>query len=123
MHLSQHPSSGQHLVTAHGPGWIEIDNHRYQRSVRLTEDGVDSEWGPAPGEPLGEAHLALLALHTGHVILLGTGLRQRFPSPQALRPLIEAGMALEVMDTGAASRTYNLLRSEGRAVVAALVVE
>jgi uncharacterized protein len=123
MQLSQHLSSGQYLVTAHGPGWVEIDNHRFERSLRLTESGIDVDWGPAPGEALTEGHLALLATHTGHVILLGTGLRQRFPSPQALRPLIEAGIAPEVMDTGAACRTYNLLRTEGRAVVAALIVE
>ncbi|HNR84724.1 MTH938/NDUFAF3 family protein, partial [Ottowia sp.] len=37
--------------------------------------------------------------------------------------LIEAGIGVETMDTGAACRTYNILAGEGRRVVAALLVE
>jgi uncharacterized protein len=123
MKLSSQSSSGQNMVTAHGPGWIEIAGHRYQRSLRLTPDGIAAAWGPNPGEALSESHLASLAAFTGHVVLLGTGLRQRFPPPQLLRALVEAGLAPEIMDTGAACRTYNLLLAEGRAVVAALIIE
>jgi uncharacterized protein len=57
------------------------------------------------------------------VQLLGTGRRQRFPPAALLRPLIEAGRSVEIMDTGAACRTYNILLAEGRAVAAALIVE
>jgi len=123
MKLSSQSSSGQNMVTAHGPGWIEIDGRRYQRSLRLTPEGIDAHWGPGAGEALAEAHLAGLATFTGYVILLGTGLRQRFPPPPLLRALTEAGVAPEIMDTGAACRTYNLLLAEGRAVVAALIIE
>lgn len=55
------------------------------------------------------------------VLLLGTGARQRFPSPAVLRPLLQAGIGVEVMDTQAAARTYNILMAEGRRVVAALL--
>ena len=72
---------------------------------------------------LTEAHLASLAALTGTVLLLGTGVRQRFPAPPLLRPLVAAGIGVEVMDTGAACRTYNILVAEGRAVAAALIVE
>jgi uncharacterized protein len=123
MKLSANSSSGQHAVTAHGPGWLEIGGRRYQRSLCVSPDGIDTDWGPAPGEELAASHLETLATFTGHVILLGTGLRQRFPPAPLLRALVEAGLAPEIMDTGAASRTYNLLLAEGRAVVAALIVE
>ena len=57
------------------------------------------------------------------IVLLGTGARQRFPATQLLRPLLERGVGVEVMDSFAACRTYNILMAEGRAVVAALIVE
>lgn len=57
------------------------------------------------------------------VVIVGTGARQRFPAPQLLRPLIEAGIGFEVMDLAAACRTYNILASEGRAVAAALLLD
>ena len=57
------------------------------------------------------------------VVLFGSGSRLRFAKPEALRPLIERGIGVETMDTAAACRTYNILVSEGRSVVAALVIE
>jgi len=53
---------------------------------------------------------------------LGTGSVFRFPHPALTRPLVEAGIGLEVMDTQAACRTYSVLASEGRRVVAALII-
>jgi uncharacterized protein len=115
----------QYLITAHGPGWLAVNGHRVERSLLVMPDRLDSTWGPAAGEVLAAAHLATLATRAdlaGHVLLLGTGSRQQFPPPQWLRPLVEAGIGLEIMDTGAACRTYNILVAEGRAVAAALVV-
>lgn len=70
---------------------------------------------PSPRRP------APAALVKPEVLLLGTGARQRFPSPAVLRPLLQAGIGVEVMDTQAAARTYNILMAEGRRVVAALL--
>ena len=52
---------------------------------------------------------------------MGTGARQRFLRPEVLRPLLAIGVGVEVMDTHAASRTYNILMAEGRRVVVALI--
>ena len=54
-------------------------------------------------------------------LILGTGVRQVFPAPAVRRAFVEAGLALEPMDTGAACRTYNVLLAEGRSVGAALM--
>ena len=56
-------------------------------------------------------------------MLLGTGRRQRFPHPRLTAALAQAGIGLEVMDTAAACRTYNILMSEGRRVLAAFLQE
>ena len=42
-------------------------------------------------------------------------------APALLRPLIEARVGFETMDTAAACRTYNVLLAEGRSVIAALL--
>ncbi len=57
------------------------------------------------------------------LIILGTGSKLQFPDAEITRPVHEVGIGLEVMDTAAACRTYNLLAGDGRHVVAALIVE
>lgn len=122
--MKLHPRSPLgHTITAHGPGFVAVDGRRHQHSLLLLPDGLDPAWGPQRFEDLAAHHLAPLADLGDAVVLLGTGSRQRFPAPALLRPLIEAGIGLEVMDTAAACRTYNLLVAEARRVAAALIVE
>ena len=54
-------------------------------------------------------------------VLLGTGRMHEAPSTTVRRAFVEAGIGLDVMDTGAACRTYNVLLAEGRPVAAALL--
>jgi uncharacterized protein len=110
-------------ITSHGPGYVALGAMRLTRTCLLGPDGIDAAWGPDTFEGLDAGHFAALAALPCDVTLLGTGARQRFPAPALLRPLIEAGRGIEVMDTPAACRTYNVLIAEGRTVVAALIVE
>ena len=57
------------------------------------------------------------------LVIFGSGARLRFPAPGLLRDLIERRIGVETMDTAAACRTYNVLASEGRSVVAALLLD
>ena len=56
------------------------------------------------------------------ILVLGTGERQVFPEPQVIVALAARGIGLEVMDNGAACRTYNILLAEGRKVALALIM-
>jgi uncharacterized protein len=56
------------------------------------------------------------------VVLLGTGRTQEFPAARILAAAGRAGVGLEVMDTAAACRTYNVLLQEERRVAAALML-
>lgn len=58
---------------------------------------------------------------TFEFLLLGTGLKQAFPSLEIRKAFEEAELGLDVMDTGAACRTYNVLLAEQRMVAAALI--
>ena len=56
-------------------------------------------------------------------MIFGSGKRLRFPKPSWLQSLVGKGIGLETMDTAAACRTYNILASEGRKVVLAVLLE
>ena len=64
-----------------------------------------------------------LAAAGPELVVFGSGARLRFPQAAWIRPLIEAGIGIETMDTAAACRTYNILAGEGRRVIAALLLE
>jgi len=123
--LKLHPDqpSPRHVVTAYDPGSIAVNGRVLTRSLLLLPDHLDERWGPDAFDALATEHLTQLAAFACDVVLLGTGRRQRFPAPALLRPLIESGRGFEIMDTGAACRTYNILVGEGRIVLAALIVE
>ena len=71
----------------------------------------------------GEETLAAIKTHNPEIVLLGTGRRLRFPPAALTRSLAAARVGLEVMDTPAACRTYNILTGERRRVLAALLFD
>jgi uncharacterized protein len=123
MKLHTDTNSGNFAVTAYDKGYVQVGARKLTHSLLLMANSIDPTWGPESAEVLCGEHLTPLVDLKVDVLLLGTGSRQRFPRPELLRPLIEAGRSIEVMDTGAACRTYNILVAEGRTVAAALIVE
>jgi uncharacterized protein len=109
------------LVTGFGPGWVRVGTQEYRSGIVLTPDAV-TVWSPTGFDALTEADFAGLLAHTPEIVLLGTGSTLRFPHPRLTRTIAEARVGLEVMDTPAACRTFNILAGEGRKVVAALIV-
>lgn len=110
-------------VTAYGPGFVEINQVRHHGSLIVAPDQPVEPWRVARFESLrAEDFDPLLALHPD-VVLIGTGTRQRFPHPRLTRRLTDVRIGVEVMDTAAACRTYNILMSEGRRVVAVFLQE
>ena len=111
-----------HLVTGLGDGWIKVGNAEYRHSCVLTPDGVQIGFAPEGFAALtGQDFAALLQMHP-EIVLLGTGTRQEFPHPRLTRALTDAHVGIEVMDTRAACRTFNILLGEGRRAVAALIL-
>ncbi len=123
MKLHADPRNAANTVTAYDVDHVAINGRELRRSLLLMPDHLDETWGPSSNSTLSSDHLAPLATLPCDVLLLGTGQRQHFPAVALLRPLIEAGRNLEIMDTPAACRTYNVLMAEGRSVAAALIIE
>jgi uncharacterized protein len=115
-------AQGRNTFTGYGEGYVEVNRQRYSASLVVSGERLLVDWPAASLEAMTADHLAALVDLSPEIVLLGTGPRFQFPRPALLAPLYQAGIGVEVMDTPAACRTYNILLAEGRNVVAALVL-
>lgn len=120
LHLSG--PDGLYYFTGYGEDHVLVNGERLAFGLILMPALLDRETLVSVSfELLQESHFNHLAGLGAEIILLGTGPKLRFPHPRLTLPLIEARIGLEVMDTGAACRTYNILAGEGRKVAAGIL--
>jgi uncharacterized protein len=110
------------VFTGHGAGFIRLGVVEYRENILVTPERIITGWAPGGVDALTEADFAAIAELQPEVALLGTGASLRFPNPRLTRPLIDAGIGLEVMDTPAVCRTFNILAAEGRRVAAGVLL-
>ncbi len=120
MHLDNTP--GAHRITGYGAGYVAVNGELLTRSFIVTPEALITDWSPQHVDELDEAALEAVVQLSPVVVLLGTGVEQRFPPSSLLAPLLGRGIGIEVMTTAAACRTYNILVAEGRSVAAGLFV-
>lgn len=120
--IEREQAEGRNLFTGYGEGYVTVNGTRYTSSLVVSADRVVADWPAASIDELTADHLAAIVELKPEVLLLGSGPRFAFPQPAILAPVYQAGIGVEVMDTPAACRTYNILLGEGRNVVAALVL-
>ena len=116
--LRQPPS-----IDAYGGGGFRVSGQRIEGSILILNDEVRS-WPVTALAGLGPDQIAeVLAAGSREVefLLLGVGSRVAPPPPALRQALQAAGMGLEVMDTPAAARVYNVLAAEGRRLAAAII--
>lgn len=123
LHLDKsNPLHGIHSCTRNQMGFeIKIGDEYFTSSLILTSNEL-IDWNVTQATLLRTEDFQKLAKLKADVVILGTGSKQEFPDPKTYLPLIEAGIGLEVMDTPAACRTYNILFSDDRNIVAALIL-
>jgi uncharacterized protein len=119
--LHSDQTSSAYRVTAYGPGYISINDERITTSLVVMPGRVIRDWAPKDFSEIADASLAVLDELEAEVVLLGTGASQRFPRGQLQNALSARGIGIEIMDTAAACRTYNILMAEGRTVAAMLL--
>ena len=114
--------AGTNVVSRHADGEIWVGNTRHEHSLLVPWVGPVLRWRPDAPDGLAEADFeAVLALKP-ELVIFGSGARLRFVPPALMRCLIDRRIGVETMDTAAACRTYNVLVSEGRSAVAALLL-
>ena len=122
MKFQREQAEGRNMFTGYGPGYVEVNRARHAASLVVSGDRLVLDWPATSVDALQPDHLAALLELGPEIVLLGTGETFVFPAPALLAPLRQAGVGVEVMDTPAACRTYNILIGEGRNVVAAVVL-
>jgi uncharacterized protein len=114
---------GVNSITRQEPGRVWVGPTAFTLSVLVPWVGEVQAWEAANLAELSAAHFERVAAFRPEVVIFGSGPKLRFAPAALLRPLIEARIGIETMDTAAACRTYNVLVSEKRKVLAALLLE
>lgn len=122
MKLSLDYGTARYTINAYETGVITINQQPYVQSLVVSPDNLLENWSPTQVEHLDALHIEYLISLKPEIILLGTGSTIKFPHPSLTAPALQQGIGFEVMDTGSACRTYNVLSAEDRNVVAALLI-
>ncbi len=120
MKFTLESTSQVNLIRGYSSQEIRVGEQRLHASCIVAADALITDWAPSSFAELMPEHLEPVLALEPEVVLLGTGPTQRFP-PAAIRSaLASRGVGLEVMDLGAACRTFNVLVQEERRVAAGL---
>lgn len=134
MKFSQDSGAGGYQVVSYDTGLVVVEKVASQggadrrartelrRSGLLAPDRVIEGWGPRSVAELCMDDFSAVFGFAPELLLLGTGASLIFPSWELQREVLGRDIGLEVMDTRAACRTYNVLMMEGRKVMAALLL-
>ena len=110
------------VFTEYGEGYVRLGVVEYRENLIVTTDKITTGWASGGFDSLTAEDFATIAALEPDVVILGTGKALRFPHPRLTRALTDARIGLEVMDTPAACRTFNILAAEGRKVAAAILI-
>lgn len=114
-------TSNDFTITAYDGASVRVNTTAFNQSISLSHSVGPTAW--IATHPLDAAQLKRGAEIDAEIVIIGSGKKHSFPKPEAMRPLIEARIGFEVMDSAAACRTYNVLLAEGRKVGLLLMIE
>ena len=100
---------------------IRVGGTIYTESIILTPEKLEM-WTISAVSDLKKADFMTFSNLGMEVLILGSGDTAVFPDPSITEPLMKKGIGMEVMDTAAACRTFNILLSDRRNVVAGLML-
>ena len=121
MKFTQQRPEGINLIRQYGADFISIGAEEIRHSCIVTASTFVS-WAPRSVDELTAEHFLPLFEQRPEVVVLSTGARQVFPRAALRAEFATRKIGLEVMEIGAASRTYNVLVSEERQVLAAILL-
>ncbi|MBK9134328.1 MAG: hypothetical protein IPM15_08295 [Betaproteobacteria bacterium] len=115
-------AEGANMIARHDPQRVWVGGAMHTTSLFVPWVGAVVPWAVARWEDLAPADFERMAAFAPELVIFGSGTRMRFAPPALLKPLAERRIGIECMDTAAACRTYNVLVSERRSVLAALLL-
>lgn len=123
MKFTEHRDSNVLAVKHYEPGKVKINADFISGSCFLNQKQLVTDWDCQQLSELSTQHLDQIMALKPEVIILGTGETQQFPEPRLFAYCSQHGVGLEVMNNLAACRTYNVLTTEDREVVLALIMQ
>ena len=122
MKFAQDSQDEGYIITAYDRGSVSVNGKDFRQSLIISTTKLNKNWGLSTIESLAENHIEKILSLNPELILIGTGKHLKFPAVEIYSAIIHRGIGVDFMDTGAACRTYNILMSEGRNVVAGLIL-
>ncbi len=122
MEFTEIKSSSEAFIAGYGDGGFRMGDSRFTGSMLITPGGF-YPWNVTKHSDITLEGLKPLLENSDNIELLviGMGGGMAFISKEIRKAFADNDIAIEVMDTGAAARTYNVLLQEGRMVTAALI--
>jgi uncharacterized protein len=122
MKFTQQSPNGIHLIRRYGTDFVTIGEEDIRTSCLVTAATLTRDWPPGSVDELGVEHLQPIFDLAPEVVILATGSAQKFPRAALRAEFASRRIGLEVMEVGAACRTYNVLVGEERKVLAAILL-
>ncbi|MCH9756576.1 MAG: hypothetical protein K0U37_05230 [Gammaproteobacteria bacterium] len=110
-----------HTIQAYSDTEIKVNDITYKTSFILSRDTLITPWAIQNAAKLNQTHLQPMLDLDPEIIILGTEQPDTLRRLNAVRQLCEKHIGIECMALGAASRTFNILLSEHRRVVAGFI--
>ncbi len=122
MKFAQESQDEGYVVTAYGENTISLNGKAFERSLIVASTEFNEDWGVTSIDQLADEHITQILSFEPELVIIGTGSKLVFPPVEVYAAIIKQGIGVDFMDTHAACRTYNILMSEGRSVVAGLIL-
>jgi uncharacterized protein len=121
MRFTEDSSSGINVIRAYGGGELRVNENVYRGALILSASTLIAEPNIHNLEDLIAVEVSRILALEPELVLLGTGARQIFPVASFGAQFLRLSIGFEVMDTGAACRTFNVLVAEHRQVAVLLL--
>ena len=122
MDLTLHKPGDHNFIRSVNEQGVVVTDTLYSQSLVISKDRLVRDWPVHALGDLEQSHLEPIFELEPEIVLLGTGSTQGFLPPRLLMAFYEKNIGIEAMTTEAACRTFNVLLSEERNAVAALIL-
>lgn len=121
MKLSLDIGSAQYIIRRYTETSVTVNDEELYTSIIVMPDRLIRDWNAPSPASLALEHLNDIIEWKPEILLLGTGNRLQFPRAELMAAVMGKRIGFEVMDTGSACRTYNVLSAEDRRVAVAIM--
>ncbi len=121
MQLNLESSTAKYQIKQYATGCVTVNEQEYTHPLLIMPEYL-APWTVANLAAITAQHIAELCQLQPSLIIIGVGEQQAFLPTEVLQPARDRGIGVEIMTTAAACRTYTILVSEHRNVLAALII-